>query len=102
MQRYERASVLRHKSISCLALELPIGAYLKDGYGIGPHRRHSGQQLPSYDMYRTGMPYNGQSKQQFVNFCSEMQLFSKHPPNMGNRFRLYRVTIKEIDTFNVM
>jgi hypothetical protein len=60
MQRSERASVLRHTSISCLALELPVGAYLEYGYGIESHRRHSGLQLPSYDVYCTGIPYNGQ------------------------------------------
>jgi hypothetical protein len=37
--------------ISCLALELPNGAYLEDGYGIEPHRRHSGLQPPTYGMY---------------------------------------------------
>jgi len=90
MQKSERALVLRHTSISCLALELPIGASLEDGYGIGPHRRHSRQQLPSYDMYCTGIPYNGQSNTDVCVFQYQMRLFSKHSPKMGNRFRLYR------------
>jgi hypothetical protein len=68
MQRSERASVLRHMSISCLALQLPIGAYLEDDYGIGPHRRHSGQQLPFYDMYCTGITYNGESSTAVCEF----------------------------------
>jgi len=62
MQRSERASVLRHMSISCLALELPIGAYLEDDYGIGPHRRHSGQQttLLRYVLHRNNLQWRVQ------------------------------------------